>query len=296
MPIPVIELIDTHQFGLPRTGAVYLIRGPSPVLIESGTAASATAICDAFSELAKFGELAKFRNLSPEYIFLTHIHLDHAGGAGHLAKAYPQAKIVVHERGRGHLVDPSRLIKAVRSASPDLFPLYGSPLPISEQRLLPVVGGEVLDLGKNIRLEVIAAPGHAPHHICILERNSRTLFTGDAVGNWNDLVDVPLTVPPRFDLAKALATLKALKRLRPKRLAFTHFGIADQALAQLDRYERQLIDWFEYLRKLSTLLLPAEIVTQVLDQAKYASLPEIKRSMVAMCVRGALLSLEAGTA
>ncbi len=281
---PFIEVIDAQQFGLPRTGAVYLIRGSGSILIESGTAASVATIRDSLG------------NLSPEYIFLTHVHLDHAGGAGHLAGAYPQAKIVVHERGCRHLVDPTRLIEGVRSASPDLFPKYGEPIAVSEHQLLPVTGGEIFDLGKNVQLEVIAAPGHAPHHICLFERNSRTLFTGDAVGNWDNPVDVPLTVPPRFDLDQGLETLQTLKRLRPSQLAFTHFGIANHALAQLDRYKGELIDWFEDLRRLSRRLLPAEIIDQILSQPKYASLPRIKRDMVAMCIRGALLSLETGSA
>jgi len=288
-----IEVIDTLQFGSPRTGAAYLIRGSSPVLIESGTAASAATISDVFSEHAEFAESGE---VSPEYIFLTHIHLDHAGGAGHLARAYPQAKIVVHERACKHLADPSRLIDGVRSASPDLFPYYGEPLAIPEHRLLPVAGGEVFDLGNDIRLEGIASPGHAYHHVCFFEPDSRTLFTGDAVGHWSEPVEVPLTVPPRFDLAQSLATLEALRQLRPEHLAFTHFGIADDALALIDRYERQLIDWFEDLRELSKDMPPAEIVDQVVGRAEYASLPKIDRDMVAMCVRGAILSLEAGLA
>ena len=284
MSNPFVEVIDTAQFGLPRTGAVFAIRASRPVLIEAGTPRAATMILNAIGVL------------SPEYVFVTHIHLDHAGGAGHLAREHPQAKIVVHERGYQHLANPRRLIDGVRSASPDLFPLYGEPLAIPEHQLLPVTGGEVFDVDKNVQLEVIATPGHASHHICLFEHSSRTLFTGDAVGNWDNPVDVPLTVPPRFDLAKALATLDELKRLRPGRLAFTHFGIADCALAQLDDYRERLLEWFDTLRKLSRAKLPAAVVKQVLSQPKYASLSDIQRSMVAMSVHGALLSLDAGTA
>ena len=279
-----VEVIDTEQFGLPRAGAVFAIRGSRPVLIEAGTPRTATRLLNTIGDL------------SPEYVFVTHIHLDHAGGAGQLAQEFPRTKIVVHERGYRHLADPGRLIDGVRSASPDLFPLYGEPLPVPEHQLLSVIGGEMFDLGQDVRLEVLATPGHAPHHICLFEHNSRTLYAGDAVGNWNNPVDVPLTVPPRFDLAKALATLEALKRLRPERLAFTHFGIANHALVQLDRYEERLLDWFETLRELSRSKPPAEVVKQVLSQPKYASLLETQRSMVAMSVHGALLSLEAGTA
>jgi len=301
----LIEIIDARQFGLPETGAVYLIRGSCPLMIESGTAASVSIIRDALGELAELAELAECAECaefgegdkpSPDYIFLTHVHLDHAGGAGHLARAYPQTKIVVHESGYRHLVDPSRLIESVRSASPDLFSQYGKPIPVPEHQLLSVTGGEVFDLGEDVRLEVIAAPGHARHHVCFFEHNSRTLFTGDAVGHWNKPVEVPLTVPPRFDLTQSLATLRALKQLRPKRLAFTHFGFADNALAHIDHYERQLIDWFEDLRGLLKCAGSAEVVEQVLGRARYVSLSKIDRDIVAMCVRGAILSLEAGAA
>lgn len=284
MTAPFIELIDAKQYGILKAGAAYLVRGSRLALIESGTAVFAAETDDTLGRLPI------------EYIFLTHIHLDHAGGAGHLARLHPGAKIVVHERGCRHLADPSQLIAGVRNASPELFPLYGSPLPIPEHQLLPVSGGEVFDLGNGVLLEVVATPGHAPHHVCFLEQGTRTLFTGDAVGNWDNPVDVPLTVPPRFDLQKGLASLEALRHLKPDRLAFTHFGIANDALAHIDRYQTELNGWFERLRMLSRRFTPVEIETQILGQARYSSLSKTERAMVAMYVHGALRSLEAGTA
>jgi len=113
-----IDTLDARQFGQIQSGAVYLLHAPVPVLIESGTAASHDVVLRALGDV------------EPAYVFLTHIHLDHAGGAGYLARALPDCTIVVHERGLRHLLDPSRLIEGVRSASPDLFPSYGTPIPI----------------------------------------------------------------------------------------------------------------------------------------------------------------------
>jgi glyoxylase-like metal-dependent hydrolase (beta-lactamase superfamily II) len=284
MTIPSIEIIDTLQFGLPQSGAVYFVKGERLALIESGTAATVERT------------LAQLGDLSPAFIFLTHIHLDHAGGAGHLARTFPKAKIVVHERGTRHLADPRQLLEGVRMAAPDLFSQYGEPLPIPEHQLVAVTGGEVFDLGQDVLLEVVAAPGHAPHHVCFYEQASRTLFTGDAVGNWNNPVHVPLTVPPRFDLAQGLETLQALKNLAPEQLAFTHFGIADHALDYLEQYERQLVEWFDEIRDLTVSLEPADVVQRILERPRYRSLSKIEHNMIAMCVRGAILSLQTGSA
>ena len=278
--IPLIQTIDTHQFGIRQTGAVYAIPGDRLCLIESGPATAASIIREALG------------TASPDYVFLTHVHLDHAGGAGYLARAFPTCKIVVHERGVRHLGDPTRLIEGVRSASPDLFGLYGEPLPIPEAQLISVRGGEVFDLGGEARLEVVASPGHAPHHICFFEHATRTLFTGDAVGNWNTPVDVPLTVPPRFELSQALETLDALRRLHPSQLAFTHFGIADNAQSTLDHYENQLIDWFKSIAKLSQDHPLDDVIREIHGWPRHSNLSEIERQMIAMCVRGAVASLQ----
>ena len=111
MSAPTIDVLDAQQFGLPRTGAIYLIHGSQLALIESGTA---TAAERTLQQLRASGGTA----VSPAFIFLTHIHLDHAGGAGHLARAFPNAKIVVHERGARHLANPSQSSKAYAAQRP----------------------------------------------------------------------------------------------------------------------------------------------------------------------------------
>ena len=288
MKTPHIATLDAEQFGRPGLGATYLVRGERTGLIESGTAAAGEHLADQLSSLLDARRL--------DYIFLTHIHLDHAGGAGALAARYPDAAVIVHARGLPHLIDPSRLIAGVQLASPSLFPLYGRPTPIPEDQLVGVVGGESFDLGDGIQIDVVVSPGHAPHHVCFYEPRSRTLFTGDAVGNWGIPVHVPLTVPPRFTLETGLETLETLRQLRPHSLAYTHFGIAEHAVGQIDGYARTLTAWFDRLRSLSKDRSARDIVSTILSAPPYAGLTEIERQMVEMCVRGGLLSLEAGTA
>jgi len=112
------------------------------------------------------------------------------------AAAHPNAIVVAHPRAIRHLADPSRLIGAVREASPDLFPLYGEPIPIPEDRLHAAADGERFEVGGGLVFEATHAPGHAPHHVCFFERSTRTLFAGDAAGSHGIAADVPLSVPP----------------------------------------------------------------------------------------------------
>jgi len=271
--------IDTHQFGKLGGGIAYLLRGRRAALIETGTAASADRLA------------SRLRGENLAYVFVTHVHLDHGGGAGRLVADHPEATVVVHPRGAPHLADPSRLIRGARLASPLLSPLYGAPRPVPEHRILEAHDGDRFDLGDDVVLDVVESPGHAPHHLCFFERSGRILFCGDAAGNHGTPVDTPLTVPPRFDLAKGLGTLRRLKQLDPRLLAFTHFGLAAGAATLLDRYAARLIAWFDRIGELSRGKPVEAIVTEVLADRRYAALGELDRGLVEMCVRGALRSL-----
>ena len=277
---PWLQTIDALQFGQPRTGAVYLLRGDRSALIESGTASSAPQL------------VSQIEDEDLAFIFLTHVHLDHAGGAGTLAASHPKATVVVHPRGARHLSDPGRLIEGARAALPGLFDLYGEPVPIHEDRILAAKDGDRFDLGRGVVLEAIESPGHAPHHLCFFERSNRVLFCGDAVGNHGTPVNTPLTVPPRFDLSKGLETLRRLKGLEPNLLAFTHYGLADAA-AILDDYRTRLLAWLEHVQEMRQGGAPEEVVARVLAEARFADLSPVNRMLVEMCVRGGLMSLEA---
>jgi len=276
-----LQTIDTYQFGRPRTGAVYLVRGERAALVESGTAAFGRRLA------------SRLRGEDLAHVFVTHVHLDHAGGAGDLAAGHPEATVVVHPRGARHLSNPQRLIDSARDASSALFPLYGEPRPVPEHQVISASEGDRFDLGRGIVLEPIESPGHAAHHLCFFERSTRVLFCGDAVGNRGTPVEAPLTVPPRFDLAKGLATLRRLKELEPSLLAFTHFGLAADAASILDDYEIRLLEWFDRLRAMREKWSPEGIIARVLADPRYVHLSPLDRTLVEMCIRGGLMSLEA---
>jgi glyoxylase-like metal-dependent hydrolase (beta-lactamase superfamily II) len=278
--LPWLETIDTGQFGRRRAGAVYLVRGRRLAVVETGTARAAP------------DWIGRLRRERIAYIVLTHVHLDHAGGAGLIAREHPEATVVVHPRGAGHLVDPRRLVAGTRSASPGMFPLYGDPVPISAERIHAAADGETFDLGGGVALQAIESSGHAPHHLCFFEPGSRCLFSGDALGHHGIPAAVPLTVPPRFDLDSAMDTLDRLFALDPSRVAFTHFGVVSGGRRLIEEYRVSLIEWLGRIRALGNRLSDDEVVRAILEQPENRRLSALDQQMVEMCVRGALGSLD----
>lgn len=279
MPVslsPSIELIDTLQFGLPCIGAAYHIHGKRHALINTGTSHTATRIRERLGSHA------------PDFIFLTHVHPDHAGGAALLAQAYPQAAIGVHERGVKHLVDPSRINESVRASTRPLADLYGEMFPIPVEWIVVLKGGERFDLGKGMRIEVIDTPGHAPHHVCFFEHSYRALFCGDALGIQRGGMRVPATVPPSFDLEQSRATIHRLKKYKPNRLYFAHFGEVRNAISVLEQYDHALREWVERIRELRRGLSDEEVVREILSAPQFSLLTEELCLELAMCVRGVL--------
>ena len=151
-------------------------------------------------------------------VVVTHIHLDHAGGVGDIASMFPSAEVVVHEKGARHLADPSRLMASARMVYGDaLDVLFGelAPVPAARLRTLDDVGA--VDLGDGRRLESYYSPGHAKHHVGLLDSLSGDLYVGDAAGVYipetGDLR--PATPPPDFDLEVALASIGEVRLARP---------------------------------------------------------------------------------
>ncbi len=237
---PGVWFLDTWQFGVPGQGGIYILQGRPAALVESGTSLARDRILAALEHLG----LAR---PDVHWMLLTHIHLDHAGGAGALLQDLPRARVVVHERGARHLIDPARLVASVKEAVRDRFPLYGDAVPLPPDRVYTPKDGEVLEVGR-FRLRVVDAPGHAPHHLCFFEENLRVLFSGDAAGLYLDKKLLPTTVPPSFDLEAALATLERLKALQPEQILFTHFGPGSPEL--LDAYARLLREWVALVDRL----------------------------------------------
>jgi len=236
--------IDTQMGGYDGITAAYLIRGSRPVLVETGTARSAEVVRNALSHLG----------IGPDdlaTIVVTHIHLDHAGGVGDLAATYPRAEIAVHTRGARHLVDPGRLLRSARMVFGDTMDtLFGDLLPTEAQRVRAVDEGDVIDLGDGRGLDVMYAPGHASHHVALIDSKSGDVYTGDAAGVYvPETADVrPATPPPDFDLDLTLTSLAAIRARGAQRLLFSHFGPVTDVALTLDRSEAELHRWVEHVR------------------------------------------------
>jgi glyoxylase-like metal-dependent hydrolase (beta-lactamase superfamily II) len=178
----------------------------------------------------------------PSALLLTHIHLDHAGASGTLARRYPELHVYVHERGARHMISPERLIdSATRLYGADMDRLWGAFEAVPEDRLHVLHGGEQLELGPG-RFEVAYTPGHASHHVSYLHEG--TAFVGDVGGVRvvPEMPAVPPTPPPDIDVEAWHRSLELIEAWKPERLAITHFGgydDPDQQIAQLhDRLDR----------------------------------------------------------
>ena len=236
---PGVVQIDTLLGGWERVTAGYLVQGPSPVLVETGARSSVPTLLAALDELGVGpGDLAG--------VALTHIHLDHAGGAGDVARAFPGATIYVHPRGARHLADPTRLLaSAAQVYGPRLDGLYGRLLPTPPERIAVLADGDRVELGGGRHLATLDAPGHAKHHLALLDSETGTLFTGDAAGVRLPSLGVawPATPPPDFDLDQALASLRRFGDRRPAAAALAHFGVVADAPALLDEAADRLQRW-----------------------------------------------------
>jgi glyoxylase-like metal-dependent hydrolase (beta-lactamase superfamily II) len=237
--------IDTRMAGYDGITAGYLIRSDRPCLVETGTAPSAPVVRDALARLGiGAGDLAT--------VVVTHIHLDHAGGAGDIAAMFPAARIVVHQRGARHLADPSRLMASARQVYGNaLDRFFGVLAPVPADRIVALEDTGTVDLGGGRRLDSHYSPGHAKHHVGLIDSDSGDLYTGDAAGVYiADTGDLrPATPPPDFDLETALASLRKFAALQPSRLLFSHFGPVTAVAQTLDRSEEEIRVWVEETRQ-----------------------------------------------
>lgn len=236
---PGVFLVDNELFGTAGALATYVVDAERPALVDAGGANTVDRILDALAALS-------VPRTALASVLVTHLHLDHAGGAGHLARVCPNADIVVHERGREYLTDPDRLehLKASVSRAAGTEDPYGEPAVVPPDRVRAVSGGETLDLGDR-ELDVYDAPGHAPHHFACFDAGDGTLYAADAVGEYYDGNAIPSTPPPSFDLEANLETVERLRRLEPDRILYGHFGVGRDGTRLLEQYARELPEWVE---------------------------------------------------
>jgi glyoxylase-like metal-dependent hydrolase (beta-lactamase superfamily II) len=217
-----IREIDVHQLDHAGVICCYLV---GDVLIDCGPA----------SRVPKL--LEQLGDARPRVLALTHIHLDHAGGAGTLAALWPDLEVWVHERGARHLVDPSRLLaSATRLYGEDMERLWGEVRAVPQENVHSLSGGETLGA-----FEVAYTPGHASHHVSYWHPQTQTAFVGDVAGvraHGSGYVLAP-TPPPDIDVEAWSESIARLREWRPREVAITHFGRFEGA-GQLDAIERAL--------------------------------------------------------
>jgi glyoxylase-like metal-dependent hydrolase (beta-lactamase superfamily II) len=238
---PGVLQIDTLLGGWERVTAGYLVEGPDPVLVETGSQSSVPALLAALDELGvDAGQLAG--------VAVTHIHLDHAGGVGDVARAFPNATVYVHEKGARHLADPSKLVNsAARVYGPLLDELYGRLDPTPAERIHVLADGEEIKVGPTRVLTTVDSPGHAKHHLSLHDSDSGILFVGDAVGVRLPDAGVlrPSTPPPDFDLEQARTSLRKFRDRSPAGIALAHYGLVPDPGTILEEADEILVRWAE---------------------------------------------------
>jgi glyoxylase-like metal-dependent hydrolase (beta-lactamase superfamily II) len=224
---PGVILVDTG-YVRPGLAAAWIVKGASSAaVIETGTARSVPNI------LAGLSAHGVGRG-DVSHVIVTHVHLDHAAGAGALLAQLPHARLVVHPRGARHMIDPSRLLAGaaeVYGGMDAIRELYGDVLPAPAARVIEAPEGTVVELGDRT-LRILDTPGHARHHFVVHDRATQGFFTGDTFGISYREFDTasgpflyPTTTPVQFDPAALRASVERMLAERPERMYLTHFGM-----------------------------------------------------------------------
>jgi glyoxylase-like metal-dependent hydrolase (beta-lactamase superfamily II) len=236
----------------------YLISGEKKAVVDTGPTSAIPSLLSAL----------KKADVDPEdidYIVFTHIHIDHAGGVGEVAKALPNAKVVAHSRAHQHLINPASLWESSLKVLGDYAVKSGPIEPVPEARLIDAVDEMRLELGHNLSLEVYLTPGHAAHHLSLFERASSVLLAGEAAGVCIDGT-IRVATPPPFKLEVTLSSIDKLKALKPEKLCYSHFGCYDNGLNRLTLYKKKLLEWYEYISSAALMGQDTQAILMALRQ------------------------------
>jgi glyoxylase-like metal-dependent hydrolase (beta-lactamase superfamily II) len=277
-------------FSRDRMAACYLLESENEVaIIETGTNAS----------VQRISEVIRLRGWSKEavkFVIATHVHLDHAGGAGKLMQAFPAATFLVHPRGAAHMIDPSRLEASVRRVYGDevFDATYGTLIPIDENRVRQMEDGDSVTLGDRA-LMFMDTPGHARHHFCIWDENTRGWFSGDTFGLSYREFDTaqgafifPTTTPIEFDPQALKNSISRLLEKNPDCFYLTHYGrvgnvtaLAEQMMLGIDviveiaerlehcgdfsvQFEREFSEWLKEATRAHGVVLDEAVLINLL--------------------------------
>jgi glyoxylase-like metal-dependent hydrolase (beta-lactamase superfamily II) len=234
-----ITAIDTLMGGRPRYTAAYLLDAQELTLVETGPGTSIDPVTDALDHLG-------VERTALAHVVVTHIHLDHAGGVGGLSERFPRAEIWVHERGAPHLADPTRLVASASRAwgRREMEEFFLPVAPVEASRLRPLVDGDTISMGDR-ELTAKDTPGHASHHVALVDSRTGAVFTGDALGiHVPDLpVLRPATPPPDFDLERYVASIERIREAAGSVLLFAHFGPLTEVDATCDLAILRVQEW-----------------------------------------------------
>jgi glyoxylase-like metal-dependent hydrolase (beta-lactamase superfamily II) len=270
-------VIDTYHQGQPGVVASYLLDGPHGLgLVDVGSGATV-------ENLLAGVRTAGFDPAQIERIFLTHVHLDHAGATGALVEALPRAHVYVHRLGAPHLIDPTRLIRsATRIYREQMRSLWGEIVPVPQERLQVVDEGDTISVGPSA-LQALYTPGHAVHHVAFFDEQRGVLFPGDVAGV--RLEDPPLvrpaTPPPDLRLEDWYASLDRILALRPQRLLLPHFGPVNEVDVHITELRERLRAWGDLALEGMRASLDAESIAKTFAESDLERLTDLRDTAAA---------------
>ncbi len=243
-----ISVIDSEYYSK-DFAAIYLLKQKNKVIIiETGTNYSVPFVKEALSQIG-----LSFSDVS--YVIPTHVHLDHAGGAGLLMMQCQNAALVVHPRGARHLIDPSKLVAGAKAVYGEnkFKEYYGEIFPIDANRVIQADDNFILDFdGRELRF--IDTPGHARHHFCIWDKATKSMFTGDTFGisyrdldHQDELYILPSTSPVQFDPEALIQSINRIMEFKPERVCLTHFS----AIKPTKKATNKLIESIHFVSNLA---------------------------------------------
>lgn len=244
LPNSDIYTVDALYYE-PELASIHLVRSNDRIaVIDTGTQYSVPNVTKALNTLGLTHEHV-------DLIILTHIHLDHAGGASALMQLCPNAKLVVHPRGARHMADPSKLIAGASAVygKDEFAKLYGQINPIDAERMIEPADGETIDFAGRPLL-FIDTPGHASHHHCIVDAQSNSVFTGDTLGvgyralrNGDTAFVAPTTTPVQFNPTALHSSIDKVMSYSPSTLYLTHYSAVTPSVSMIASLHEQIDDF-----------------------------------------------------
>ena len=255
-----VHVVDGHYLGYSGVAGIFWLReGNELAIVDANTSRAIPYLEAALNAAGK--ALANVR-----YIFITHVHLDHSGGAAELLRHCPEATVLAHPRALPHLVDPSRLVKSAMATYGEarFRKLYGEVEAIPEDRIQITEDGQEIEWGHR-RWKILHTRGHANHHHCLVDSKESVVFTGDSFGiGYRDLQKAgpwifPSTSPTNFDPDAAIESVRRIAAMNTERVGLTHFGLHGEVKARAQELESQLLEIRDFLEETDELCAEEEL-------------------------------------